>query len=318
MIQLILIVAGIYILIKGRINFSTERALVRPKSVYVGIALIIDGILISYINFYAYGVLILIMILAYFLSQKAETGILPDNPTDKRRKIVLVVIGIILLITFLVVFFYMLNSGLNGLRLPSAMNLNPPLIATPPSPTNNQTANSSGLTNSNGLFNNVSDDIAMLNAASSIAKQWTSDAQTDVVIMISGNRLTNSHIIYFSSKNKPGTIYHVGLDYNNQNVAGSNGEESNVNVQQKFGNIGYIGVNNIKISSVTAFQMAEDYAKSKLKNPLTDYDNIFLLAYGKEFNANVWLYSLTNKTNASDIFRVEIDASSGNIVGASQ
>jgi hypothetical protein len=70
MIQIIIIVAGIYVLVKRKIDFSKTRELVKPKSIYIGIALIIVGILSSFIDFIAYGLLIATVVISYFLSQK--------------------------------------------------------------------------------------------------------------------------------------------------------------------------------------------------------------------------------------------------------
>lgn len=175
---------------------------------------------------------------------------------------------------------------------------------------------SSGTVDSNGLFNNVTDDIAMVSTANNIAKKWKTDAVPNAVIMISGNKLKNAHVVYFSSKIQPDKYYHVGLDYNNNSIPGSNDEGQN-HMQDIFGNVGYLSVNNIRVSSAESFQKAKDYAQNKIKYPLGDYDTIFLLMYNKDINANVWLYSLRNKTISNDIFKIMIDASSGNIINAS-
>ncbi len=170
---------------------------------------------------------------------------------------------------------------------------------------------------SNGLFNNVDDDINMLTTATDTAKKWEPDAVADVVIMISGDRLKNVHIVYFSSQNHPEINYYVGLDLNDKIIPELIGEEKN-DMQTRFGNIGYIDINSLTISSVAAFHEAEAYAQGKTKKPISDYDKIFLLDYNKYLNANVWLYSLTNKIDLNDIFKITISASSGKILGVSK
>jgi hypothetical protein len=77
MIQIILLIAGIYILAKGEVNFSKDRILVKPKSLYVGIALIFNALILGFVSpFVEYGLLIVIMVASYFLSQKGSSGTL--------------------------------------------------------------------------------------------------------------------------------------------------------------------------------------------------------------------------------------------------
>jgi len=109
MIPIIIVIAGIYILIKGKINFSKNKELVKPKSIFVGVSLIISGV-IGFLNvIVALGLLILIMIISYFLSQNTSNVSSPNQFNTKY----LVIIGVIILVTFFVIFFYMLNAGLN-------------------------------------------------------------------------------------------------------------------------------------------------------------------------------------------------------------
>ncbi len=74
-IQLIAILAGIYILAKEKINFSKNRILVRPKSTFLGVLLILIAILPYFIKaandvFVVIAMLIVIIVISYFFSKK--------------------------------------------------------------------------------------------------------------------------------------------------------------------------------------------------------------------------------------------------------
>ena len=74
MVQIILLAAGIYILAKGRINFSKNRELVKPNSLYIGGALAASGVLMFVIGFEIPLILAIVTIIAsFFLSRKIET-----------------------------------------------------------------------------------------------------------------------------------------------------------------------------------------------------------------------------------------------------
>ncbi len=178
--------------------------------------------------------------------------------------------------------------------------------------TNNSTNTSSTISvDSNGLFNNVTDDVAMINVASETAKKWQPDAQAYLVMMITGEDLNNEHTVVFKSKNKPGKMFIVLLDLDN-NVVGSREKQD-----QLGGEAGYIGIASLKYSSAKALKTSEDLIQGKLKNPITDYDKIFSLVYTKEASANVWIYTLANKKIESVVAKVLVDASSGNVLGSS-
>jgi hypothetical protein len=74
-IQLIAILAGIYILAKGKINFSKNRILVRSKSMFLGVLLILIAILPYFIKaandiFIVILELFIIIVASYFFSKK--------------------------------------------------------------------------------------------------------------------------------------------------------------------------------------------------------------------------------------------------------
>lgn len=77
MLQIIFVLVGLYLIIKGRINFSSEKELVRPASTYIGVTLIILAVLL-FIFFTPMLDLIIgsiffvmIFIISYFLSRNA-------------------------------------------------------------------------------------------------------------------------------------------------------------------------------------------------------------------------------------------------------
>lgn len=69
---------------KGKINFSKKRELIKSKSIYIGLALIALGVLLQFENSgIIVGILfIVIIITSYFLSQKIETVSI-SNPSQK-------------------------------------------------------------------------------------------------------------------------------------------------------------------------------------------------------------------------------------------
>jgi hypothetical protein len=87
MIQLILIAAGIFILAKGRIDVSSKKILVRPKSAYVAIILVISGLSMNYIKMdgasavFLFLVLVATVVTSYFLAEDKNGNFLK---TDKK------------------------------------------------------------------------------------------------------------------------------------------------------------------------------------------------------------------------------------------
>jgi hypothetical protein len=71
---LVLALAGLYILIKGKINFSKDRILYRPKSTYLGIAFLLLAIIPLFtpaVNiFVVMAASVILIIIAYVISQK--------------------------------------------------------------------------------------------------------------------------------------------------------------------------------------------------------------------------------------------------------
>lgn len=74
MIQILLIIAGIYGLFKGKINFSKNRVLVKPISIYVGIIFIVLALLINYVSdLFVLGLLVITLVISYFLSKNISS-----------------------------------------------------------------------------------------------------------------------------------------------------------------------------------------------------------------------------------------------------
>jgi cytochrome c biogenesis protein CcdA len=71
MIGLLLIGAGIYILVKGKIGVDNKRYLQKPRSIVVGIILIILGFLMGFVNLGIIAVLFVVTIVAsYFMAEE--------------------------------------------------------------------------------------------------------------------------------------------------------------------------------------------------------------------------------------------------------
>jgi len=71
---IIFALAGIYILVKGKINFSKDRILYRPKSTFLGIAFLLLAIIPLFtpmINiFTVMAASVILIIISYVISQK--------------------------------------------------------------------------------------------------------------------------------------------------------------------------------------------------------------------------------------------------------
>jgi cytochrome c biogenesis protein CcdA len=77
MIGIILIAAGIYVLAKGKIGVDNKKYLQKPKSIIVGIILIILGLLMGFVNWGLIAVLFIATIVAsYYMAEE----IVPENP----------------------------------------------------------------------------------------------------------------------------------------------------------------------------------------------------------------------------------------------
>ena len=102
--MIIAILAGAYILIKGKINFSNSRELVRPKSTYVGLTLLILGVIGYWLDIYiAIALIIAVIILSYFLSQNIDRN--TDNKIKNNSLLyLLILIAVVLIIG---AFFYL-------------------------------------------------------------------------------------------------------------------------------------------------------------------------------------------------------------------
>jgi hypothetical protein len=89
MIQLILIAAGIFILAKGKVDVSSKKELVRPKSAIVASILIVIGLLMTYIKLSgAIEIILSVSLVAtVFISYLlAEEKSKPFAETEKNKK----------------------------------------------------------------------------------------------------------------------------------------------------------------------------------------------------------------------------------------
>jgi hypothetical protein len=169
-----------------------------------------------------------------------------------------------------------------------------------------QKINHWGITDANGLYVNVADDIAGIDAALEIAKKWQADAQIHAVFMMSTGELSDEHAFIFKSKSKPGKMFSTYLSNDGKTNSSEESEDA-------FKEMGYMNHQNLKISSAKAFQISEDLVKGKLKSPEGDYQKVFILAYIPEAKDNVWIFTLMNKNSDKDVVRVLVTGTSGDV-----
>lgn len=101
-LTIVLFATGIYILAKGRIDFWAGREIIRPKSTYLGIALIVLGISSFFLNFYTViGLFILIFVVEYFLSQKKnEMTVIKNKNHSTINLLILIIIAALIAFIF--------------------------------------------------------------------------------------------------------------------------------------------------------------------------------------------------------------------------
>ena len=104
---LILGLAGLSMIIKKETSFSNNRTLVRPNSIYVGIALMLFGFVNIFFSFSGIYIvirviiLLLIFIVAFLKSKKNK---LIENVQEKkgvRHPILVIIVGLVALYLFL-------------------------------------------------------------------------------------------------------------------------------------------------------------------------------------------------------------------------
>ena len=126
-----------------------------------------------------------------------------------------------------------------------------------------------------GLYLDASGDIAMIRAAGEVAKQWKPDAEPYAAIMMGDNKITDGHVVVFKSKSQLGKMFNVGVAVDG--TIGSSGEEPD-----QLGQNGYIGLDDLEVSSSQAFAVGREEALGKLKGVPSDYRSSLILAYVKE------------------------------------
>jgi len=80
MLQIIFILFGLYILIKGRVNFSKNRELARPNSTYIGVVFLLSALLLF---IYFDSVLDIIIGTIFFIVIFTVSYVLSQNATDE-------------------------------------------------------------------------------------------------------------------------------------------------------------------------------------------------------------------------------------------
>jgi len=104
---IILLLAGAYILVKGKINFSRDRELTRPKSIFAGVVLISLAVLMYFLNldiFLIGGFSVLTLIGTYFLSDKVASS--NDYSVDNKQNLIKFIVLIIFAALIAFAFWY--------------------------------------------------------------------------------------------------------------------------------------------------------------------------------------------------------------------
>ncbi len=113
MFKIIFILIGLYILKKGRINFSNNRELVKPKSTYIGVIFLLSALVLfvfpdSGLDFIiGIVVFIVIFITSYFLSENSV-----DENIIKSSYLLITIAWLVLLLpSFFISVFALAGSG---------------------------------------------------------------------------------------------------------------------------------------------------------------------------------------------------------------
>ncbi len=105
MLQIILFLAGLTTLIKGKIKVSSDKEIVRPHSIYLGIIFIICAIAISLIQlglFYDLAFFIFPIILVIGFAMKGKRIHTPEAVKEKKetkRNLIILLIFIAIIVT---------------------------------------------------------------------------------------------------------------------------------------------------------------------------------------------------------------------------
>ncbi len=158
-----------------------------------------------------------------------------------------------------------------------------------------------------GLYLDVSSDVAMITSATETARQWQSDAEPYAAIMLGSTDMTEGHVVVFKSKNQPGKMFEVYIGVDGKGI-------SSKEQPDQLGQNGYIGLGKLKVSSSQALSIGDGAALGKIKGALPEYRRTLILAYVKEQNANVWIYTLVNQKTPTDRLVILVDAATGQVI----
>jgi len=108
MVQILLIVLGLFILIKGNLKVSDTKEIVRPQSIYLGSIVIAYGIAVSFLPdqliysliFYASLILILAIFLIKGKTITSSEAIVKSTNTKRNLIILLVFIAIVVAVFY--------------------------------------------------------------------------------------------------------------------------------------------------------------------------------------------------------------------------
>jgi accessory gene regulator protein AgrB len=117
MLQIILFIAGFFIIVKGKIKITNEREVTRPYSYFLGIFFIIWAIFISFVNLeIPYDVItfiipLLVVIGFSFTGKKIDISQGDKKKNKKRTVIMVIIIFIIAVMLALFIYDLLISSG---------------------------------------------------------------------------------------------------------------------------------------------------------------------------------------------------------------
>jgi 4-amino-4-deoxy-L-arabinose transferase-like glycosyltransferase len=117
MLQIVLFIAGFFAIVKGRIKVSNEREITKPYSYFLGIFLVFWAIFIHFLRIkMPYDVItfiipLLVTIGFSFTGKKIEISQDDKKKNKKRTTIIVIAIFIITVISALLIYNLILNSG---------------------------------------------------------------------------------------------------------------------------------------------------------------------------------------------------------------
>lgn len=111
MLQIILFIAGLISLIKGKIKVSSDKEIVRPHSVYLGIIFIICALALSFLQIempYNFIIFVFPILVTIFFAAKGKTIDTPEAIKEKKetKRNLIILLAFILVVVAVFYFFF--------------------------------------------------------------------------------------------------------------------------------------------------------------------------------------------------------------------